>query len=368
MKWSRMFSAALALAGMMGSAEAGLFGSGGCKSCGCAEDCQPACCKPTIARPCHTNVYTYQRKCSDIKPPCCDSCGAPDSCCAPVTCCAPADACGNGCTTDPSCCAPAGNGCGNGCNADPTCSAPAACGTAADPSCCAPAGNGCGNNADPSCCAPAGNGCSADPTCAAPAACGDGCGNSCGESCCNDDCCEIAKLIYTSMTDCYAKNRRAALDKLGRKYDCCCHPEIMNAFVYGLNDTDERVRKEAADEIGDQIRKNKCCCSPCVVAALTCALADCDRGVRRQAEEALEACGYEIVDGCCGGCTDVVGCGTDACGATHTAAPAAQQPTPAAEAAPAPAPPAEPQAFFPSRLHNKSQSKTGLAGLFGMAR
>ena len=63
MKWTRVFSAVLALAGMTASADAGLFGSGGCKSCGCAEDCQPACCKPTIARPCHKNVYTYQRKC-----------------------------------------------------------------------------------------------------------------------------------------------------------------------------------------------------------------------------------------------------------------------------------------------------------------
>ncbi|MEZ6034781.1 MAG: hypothetical protein R3C17_16935 [Planctomycetaceae bacterium] len=66
--------------------------------------------------------------------------------------------------------------------------------------------------------------------------------------CCNDDCCDIAKLIYTSMTACYARQRKAALDTLGRRYDCCCHPEIMNAFVYGLNDTDERVRREAADE------------------------------------------------------------------------------------------------------------------------
>ena len=118
MKWTRVFSAVLALAGMTASADAGLFGSGGCKSCGCAEDCQPACCKPTIARPCHTNVYTYQRKCSDIKPPCCDTCGDPGSSCCPVTCCAPADACGNGCNADPSCCAPAA--CGNGCNADPS--------------------------------------------------------------------------------------------------------------------------------------------------------------------------------------------------------------------------------------------------------
>jgi len=53
------------------------------------------------------------------------------------------------------------------------------------------------------------------------------------------------------MTACYAKDRKSALDKLGRKYNCCCHPEIMNAFVYGLNDSDERVRREAADEIGD---------------------------------------------------------------------------------------------------------------------
>ena len=349
MKWTRVFSAVLALAGMTASADAGLFGSGGCKSCGCAEDCQPACCKPTIARPCHTNVYTYQRKCSDIKPPCCDTCGDPGSGCCPVTCSAPADACGNGCNADPSCCAPAA--CGNGCNADPSCCAPAACG----------------------------NGCNADPSCCAPAACGDnGCcdaGNTCGEGCdcCNDDACEIAKLIYTSMTACHGSERRRALDKLGRKFDCCCHPEIMNAFVYGLNDTDERVRREAADEIGDQVRRNKCCCSPCVVSALTCALADCDRSVRREAEQALRNCGYEIVDGCCDGCTDAgccsTGCGSNACGATPTAAPAeAQQPTPAAEAAPVAAPPADPQAFFPSRLHKQSSSKNGLAGLFGMAR
>ena len=105
------------------------------------------------------------------------------------------------------------------------------------------------------------------------------------------------------MTDCYATKRRNALDELG-DYDCSCHPEIINAFVYGLNDTDERVRREAADELGDAARSNSCCCSPAVVSALTCALADCDRGVRRQAEEALEACGYEIVDGNCDGCTE----------------------------------------------------------------
>ena len=357
MKWISMFSAAFALAGMMGSTNAGLFSSGGCKSCGCAEDCQPACCKPTIARPCHTNVYTYQRKCSDIKPPCCDNCCAPDSCCAPAGC-GNGDGCGNG------------NGCGNGCNSAPTCCAPAACG--------AGSGNGCGN------------GCNADPSCCAPATCGNGCGTGCGSDacgetcdCCNDDSCEIAKLIYKSMTACYAKDRKSALDKLGRKYDCCCHPEIMNAFVYGLNDTDERVRREAADEIGDQVRRNRCCCNPCVISALTCSLADCDRWVRREASQALRACGYEIVDGCCDGCTDAgcgstcgsTGCGSTGCGTTGysttpVSAPATEsvQPTPAPEAVPAPAPPADPQAFFPSRLHNNQSKKSSLAGLFGMVR
>ncbi len=179
------------------------------------------------------------------------------------------------------------------------------------------------------------------------------------------------------MTACYAKDRRNAIDELGDEYNCCCNPEIMNAFVYALNDSDERVRAKAADEIGDQIRKNRCCCSPCVVSALTCALADCDRTVRRQAEEALELCGYEVVDGCCNSCCVegcvVDGCTAGGCTATPVAAPAATQPqpTPSTEAVPAPAPPEDPQAYFPSRLHNnKSQSKgrNSLAGLFGMAR
>jgi len=73
----------------------------------------------------------------------------------------------------------------------------------------------------------------------------------------------------------------------------------MVAFVYGLNDTDETVRAEAADEIGDQLRSNPCCCSKELTAALTLALADCDRTVRHLAERALKACGYEVVDGCC---------------------------------------------------------------------
>ncbi len=341
MKWIRMYGAAIALFGLAASADAGLFGHGGCdKGCGCAEDCQPESCRPTIARPCSTNVYTYQRKCSDIKPPCCDSCGAPDDCCAPAQCC-DNDGCGHG---HDGCC-------------EATCSAPAQC--------CHD--DGCGHDH---------NGC-CEVTCSAPVQCCDdgGCGHDhdgCGEGCSQDDCCEIAQLIYTSMTACYAKDRRKALHKLGDDYDCCCHPEIMKAFICGLNDADERVRAKAADEIGDQLRDNRCCCSPEIVSALTCALGDCDRSVRRQAEEALEACGYEVVDGCCdhgcceSGCTS--GCCTTAAPA-EAPAPAAEQPAP--EAVPAPAPPEEPQAYYPSRLRKTSytvKTKGGLAELFGLAR
>ena len=39
------------------------------------------------------------------------------------------------------------------------------------------------------------------------------------------------------------------MDDLG-DFDCRCHPEIMTVLVYSLNDSDERVRAQAADEIG----------------------------------------------------------------------------------------------------------------------
>ena len=304
MKWIRFCSAVVALVGLNGTANAGLFGNSDCcgaaKSCASASDCQPECCRPTISRPCHTNVHTYQRKCSELKPPTCDKCTAPKSCCAPAA---------------------------------KTCDAPAA------KKCDAPAAK--------KCCAPAAK------KCDAPAACGSEC---CEKRCCDADPCEIAKLIYESQTACYAKDRRSAIHDLGDDYDCVCNPEIMSAFMYALNDADERVRAKAADEIGDQLRDNGCCCSKELVAALTCALGDCDRSVRRQAEEALEACGYDVVDGCCES-----SCGSDGCGS---------KPAPAEKATPAPAPPEDPKAYFPSRLREKSVSQTKsrsrLAGLFGL--
>ncbi|HID23613.1 MAG TPA: HEAT repeat domain-containing protein [Planctomycetaceae bacterium] len=136
--------------------------------------------------------------------------------------------------------------------------------------------------------------------------------------------------MFESQTACYAKDRRKAIDKLGDKFDCVCNPEIMAAFIYALNDTDERVRAEAADEIGDQIRKSDgACCTQEVVEALTAALADCDPKVRRQAQEALEACGYEVVDGCCKKkekCVEGDKCVADKC------APAVSGPAPESKA------------------------------------
>ena len=143
----------------------------------------------------------------------------------------------------------------------------------------------------------------------------------------------------------------------------------MCALIYALNDSDERVRKEAADEIGDQLKKHPCCANCKVIAALTAALADCDRGVVRKAERALCIAGYDVKD-CC----------NNTCGAVACSAPGATtEPTPApahngheAAPAPAPAPPTaatpEPETYFPSRLKNqqtKSSYRTSLSDLFG---
>jgi hypothetical protein len=111
----------------------------------------------------------------------------------------------------------------------------------------------------------------------------------------------------------------------------------MTALIVGLNDCDERVRKSAADELGDQIRKN-CCCCPEVVAALTCALGDCDKGVVKQATQALELCGYEVVDGCCNPC-GATACGVNGCGPAGCAPGAVGAPMMNGAPAPAPVPP-----------------------------
>lgn len=249
MKWIHALTIAAFLACSQENVQSGLFRpNGGIKGTGCAESCQPQSCKPTITRPCHTTVHNYQRRCANVKPICgSGGCGA-DNCCAPTSCSVPQPC-----------------GVPNSCSVPVSCEAPGACGAV---SCCVDSG------------------------------CVDSCSGS--ESNCSwEDVCAIEKLIRESQAACYATERRDAIHRLGDHYDCVCHPQIMNAFIYALNDSDERVRAKSADEIGDQIRRNRCCCGAPVIRALQHALADCDRGVRRQAEEALQLSGYNIVNARC---------------------------------------------------------------------
>ncbi|MEZ6128528.1 MAG: HEAT repeat domain-containing protein [Planctomycetaceae bacterium] len=255
MKWISTLTITAAVACLAHSSHAGLFATqGATKSCECGEGCQPNGCRPSVARPCTTTIYSYQRKDSNIKPPCCEI--------------APHFMAGSGrAVQQPGCgdviaCRPCRNENGE-CSSEPAatarhqqCCSASSCGQA----------NRCGNT---------------------------GCGNT---GCSRGECCEIAQLIYEAMTACYATERRNAIHRLGDRYDCVCHPEIMNAFIYALNDSDERVRSKAADEIGDQVRRNRCILGNPVVRALRQSLADCDRRVRRQAEQALTVSGFDIVD------------------------------------------------------------------------
>lgn len=338
MKWTVRYGAAAVLFGMSAAAQAGLLGglfSHGGSGC-CEDECCPQPVTPVVARPCE-KTYTYQRELSNLKPPCCE-----EDCCPEPACAAPCDAG----------CAPCDQGvCGShkrsrnflkglfgGRKKGGLCGHGGAC-------------------------------------------CETGCADECGPPLECGDPCEIAKLIYTAQTACYAEDRADAVDELG-EFDCRCHPEIMTVLVYSLNDADERVRSQAADEIGDLINEGRCCCSPEVVAALTCALGDCDDDVRDQAEEALEVCGYEVVEGCCqNGCCDTA-CGTTggpapapAAAPTQAApvpptAPAPAAPTPPApmdeEAAPAPAPPVDPEAYFPSRYRKQTSRQASLSNLFSL--
>jgi hypothetical protein len=179
---------------------------------------------------------------------------------------------------------------------------------------------------------------------------------------CQQIACEIAQLIYESQTACYAKDRRNAIHKLGDRYDCATHPSVMSAFLYALNDTDERVRAKAADEIGDQLRANPCCCC-CgkITDALTCALADCHKGVRKEAEQALEICGYDVVEGCYDKCAN---------GAAPSPPAPRTAPTPdpvSAEVLPQPAPKSiTPTVIRPQRNARPISKPNRLSTLFGL--
>ncbi|RMG41541.1 MAG: hypothetical protein D6725_01280 [Planctomycetota bacterium] len=354
MKPIKLALAVVATFGLSGVAQAGLFNFSfwnAEKSCSCTAPSKSKCSRPTITRPCPSErpVYTYQRQPSKLVPPC-----TKPGCCTKGT---------------PGSCTP----CKDRGKCAPSCKAPQSCAPAAKS--CTPAAKECAPAAR-HCAAPAPKACDAKGACDSKGArcvskgsgCTSGCTSKCTNPCdkasrkCNVDPCEIAELIYKSQTACYAKQRRAAIDKLGDHFDCVCSPEIMAAFIYALNDADERVRAEAADEIGDQLRRSKgCCCSKEVIEALTCALGDCDKHVRREAEKALEACGYKVVDGVCKtsctkrGCTTgrcTSGCTSKGCDAAPKAAPPA--PENGIEPSPGDNPPApatkSARSLLPSRL------------------
>lgn len=328
MKWMSQFTVIAAVLGAAQGSQAGLLDhfARHQKATGC--NCVPAiCCRPTIVRPCHRDVHTYQRQLSCQKPMCCD------------TCCAPALGCG------------------------PICSVPTVDhGACAVPHCDVPCAVEC---------------------CPVP---------SCG------DVCALAELIHRSQTACYPRQRKAAIHKLGDRYQCACTPELMHALIFALNDSDPYVRRKAADEIGDQLRKNPGCCCGSVVSALTCALADCDKGTRREAEKALTLCGYDVVDACNAGCCEAACClhqGPGTQPEMFLEGPAEPQSVPHEEA-PAPpevspqgtspasylppsldaplVPPAGPSVHFRTKQEflestaRPSKGRTGLAGLFGLAK
>ncbi len=186
----------------------------------------------------------------------------------------------------------------------------------------------------------------------------------CDETCIGGDCVELcstcddnrrlARLIYTSQTACDPRDRKKAVHRIGSRFDCRCHPEVMCALIYALKDCNARVRAEAADEIGDQLRKSDCCCcSPEVIQALRCALNDESRSVRRESAQALRRCGIKVrrfswlcrdscldgcvEDGCVDGCLDTCcvssSCTTDSwVSAPEAAAPEVAAPAPKKEA------------------------------------
>lgn len=361
----------------------GNCGAGNCGPAG-ANCAAPAACGPAAAANCAAPAACGPAAAANCAAPAACGPAAAANCAAPARNCGPA-ACGPAAAAN--CAAPAAN-CGPAAAAN--CAAPAAnCGPAAAANCAAPARN-CGPAAAN--CGPAAANCAAPAGNCGPAGCSARPSTSCGATagCNSSACCGIAQWIYQSQTACYAKDRRAAIRRLG-KCDCSCNPEIMCAFVYALNDCDERVRAEAAWQIGHQVKCHPCCCSEKVSHALMCALGDCDKKVRKYAEKALCLCGYEVTSACNLPCSATSTCGANGCGpvAAHcgpaaatncgpavmapAATPATVAPTapaPAGDVAPAPAPPAaEPEAYFPARIRDQqsgaSRTRT-LGNLFGL--
>jgi len=161
--------------------------------------------------------------------------------------------------------------------------------------------------------------CCPDDDCCVDDSCCGGCLDSFIDLYRQDRCKVLAQWIYQAQTACSPFDRCRAIHRIGTDFSCECYPEVMCALIYAMKDCEPRVRVEAADEIGDQLRKSLCCCNSQLICTLKCALNDENWRVRREAAQALRLCGLSVpyrnggycIDGYLPGCEP--GCCDDGC-------------------------------------------------------
>lgn len=352
MKSIRICAALMALLAFAVDADAQLRcrqarGTTASKCCECAPTFQPSCCRPTIARPCHTNVYNYQRQfvgtCSNSG--CCkkgnrDRCRAPRSSCGRMNrrgngCCD--SGCGNGScaapcgNADPCCAAPCGRGSRlgrRGCCSGNSCAAP--CGAGCNTGCAAPCGDSCCGGRNRGCrsrrvrtprCSRRSSCCSVDAGCAAP--CGRGHGRGCqSNTCCSvpagADCCPTGcRTQRTRALNCkrYARVTSKLQGRLSRLVckpskdagccdlgSCCpttrvksdgCDPCRVAQLIYTSQTACyPRQRAGALRSLG----RCNCVCNPEIMTAFIYSLNDADPGVRQTAANEIE---QQLRRNCC---------------------------------------------------------------------
>lgn len=353
MKWMRLWTAVAALLGATTAAHAGwgLFGGSGAEKCGgCCPTTQPACCAPTVQRPCG-KIFNYQRTVACQKPPCCVQNCAP-ACCAPAqpcckstswnhagkgwfsglfggkkSCCEQPKTCAPACNAPAKCgptacnqpyCQTKGHGLFSGfgkktCCEQPNCAAPCA------PACAAPAKvKNCQVPANQPCCQPqkchglfslfsSKKSCCQQPTCApACAAPAKGCQVPANQPCCQPkshslfDCFRSKKANCGQQSKCAANQPGCGAKKKGlligfgalfgsRNLGCgkkCCQADPCELATL-IYMSQTACQPKVRQKAIDKLGKYDCACYPEILCALVYALNDADPGVRAQAADEL---------------------------------------------------------------------------------
>lgn len=296
MKSIRLCAALMALLAFAVDADAQLRcrqarGSAGSKCCECAPSFQPSCCAPTIARPCHTNVYNYQRQFVGTTSNCgCGKKGNRDRCRAPRVSCGRLNRRGNGCCD---------TGVGSGCAAP--------CGNSCDPGCAAPCGRGSRL---------ARKGCCSANSCAAP--CNTGCAAPCGDSCCGSGRkASRARRVRPCRTP-----RRGRCGSRNVGCDNTCAPSCA---APRHRERDCRVRGTRRG-----CASNNCCAAPCggadccptAARPVRTRLSRCARVTQRLTARIARVCGRGNKGaGCCdtGNCCPTVRTKSNGCDPCHIA-------------------------------------------------